>query len=70
MKKELMFIFYHMGISKYALGQMYRFLDVSDLMDILQGEYLFYSLNSINFTEKDIDILNMTNKCEGIKHEA
>ncbi|MEB6148238.1 DNA-processing protein DprA [Enterococcus casseliflavus] len=70
MKKELMFIFYHMGISKYALGQMYRFLDVSDLMDVLQGEYLFYSLNSINFTEKDIDILNMNKKSDGIKHEA
>lgn len=59
-----------MGISKYALSQMYKYLDVSDIVNILQGDYLFYSLNEINFEEKDIDILYKIDLYIELKKEA
>lgn len=70
MKKELIFTLYHMGISKYALGQMYRNLDEKALIDILQGDFLYYSINDINFTEKDIDILYESKNSNTVKDEA
>lgn len=57
-KVNLIFLLYHLGLSKYSLSQMYKVLTFEQLQDIYDG-FFDVALNvGIEFTKKDIELLS------------
>lgn len=58
MKKELIFLLYHIGLSKYALSRIFRYFTDEEILLLLDGEYLNFQMKFSLFTDEDINMLS------------
>lgn len=70
LKNELIFILYHVGLSNKALSMLNTKYKEEDLNNIIQGDFLEYTINNNVFEDKDIDMLSNTNEYEKKIKEA
>lgn len=68
--KFYFFWLYHLGISKQTLSQIKNKLNEKDLVNIYNGHYLDYAISSINFSQRDLQLLSNDTKFKLSKKDA
>ena len=64
MKVKYIFFLYDLGISKFALSQIYKNANEHEITQILTGDYMEIQFKYNIFSEKDIDLLSSPHKIE------
>ena len=64
MKAKYIFFLYDLGISHFALSQMYKNANENEIAEILTGDYMEFQFKYNIFSEKDIDLLSSPRKIE------
>lgn len=64
MKIKYIFFLYDLGISNYALSQIYRNANTDEIAQILKGDYIEFQFKYNIFSEKDISLLSSYEKLQ------
>lgn len=64
MKVKYIFFLYDLGISKFALSQIYKNANEHEITQIVTGDYMEFQFKYNIFSEKDIDLLASPHKIE------
>ena len=64
MKVKYIFFLYDLGISKFALSQIYKNANEREITQIVTGDYMEFQFKYNIFSEKDIDLLASPHKIE------
>ncbi|MGX7173339.1 DNA-processing protein DprA [Enterococcus ratti] len=58
MKKDLIFLLYHIGLSNFALSQIFKYFTDEEVLLLLDGDYLDFQMRFNLFNDDDINLLS------------